>query len=267
MRRSSHRGPRGFTLIELLVVIAVIAILIALLLPAVQKVREAAYRTQCVNNLKQMGTGFHSFHTNFNTFPQGVSDSYTDASGNFYMSLPWAVYLLPYVEQQPLYSKFLTSTVAGTGQSVLWNGVSPVVQLTFNNQPNFVLADNAYNVLSTTTGTYGPGTAPAGYTNTDPLGNPASSFLKVFRCPSTPDSSGGSANSYYTDNWSSVGGWGYNDLRGKPLIGESSWTVGVSDYVGIGSVANNTTLSNYLGTYMPGAPGTQPERAPPQLHR
>jgi prepilin-type N-terminal cleavage/methylation domain-containing protein/prepilin-type processing-associated H-X9-DG protein len=103
----SHRR-RAFTLIELLVVIAIIGILVALLLPAVQKVRESAARTQCQNNLKQQGLALHMYHDANKSFPWGREDDTSDMMGNTISSLPWGVFILPYLEQQGLFSQFNT---------------------------------------------------------------------------------------------------------------------------------------------------------------
>jgi prepilin-type N-terminal cleavage/methylation domain-containing protein/prepilin-type processing-associated H-X9-DG protein len=102
---------RGFTLIELLVVIAIIAILIALLLPAVQQAREAARRTQCKNNLKQIGLAIHNYHDVYNRFPIvhqywgefDGSSNFPGAGGN---GFSWTAFLLPYIDQAPLYNSF-----------------------------------------------------------------------------------------------------------------------------------------------------------------
>jgi len=102
--RKQAKGRDGFTLIELLVVIAIIAVLISLLIPAIQKVREAAGRMQCANNLKQIGLAMHSYHDNFKFLPYG---GWEDAQfGRDAHS--WAVLILPYIEQDPLYQKFTT---------------------------------------------------------------------------------------------------------------------------------------------------------------
>jgi len=104
------RQSKGFTLIELLVVIAIIAILIALLVPAVQKVREAAARTQCVNNLKNLGLAVHSYHDANKRIPQNATAiSYNWAgdsvrAGN--TTWTWIARILPYIEQGPLASTY-----------------------------------------------------------------------------------------------------------------------------------------------------------------
>lgn len=102
-----HCRDRGFTLIELLVVIAIIAILIGLLLPAVQKVREAAARASCTNNLKQIGIAFHAYHDVNGYFPTAGDNGPTgccSADTGHVERLNWTYHILPYVEQLSIYN-------------------------------------------------------------------------------------------------------------------------------------------------------------------
>jgi prepilin-type N-terminal cleavage/methylation domain-containing protein/prepilin-type processing-associated H-X9-DG protein len=143
----SASWKRAFTLIELLVVIAVIGILISLLLPAVQKIREAANRAQCLNNMKQIGLAYQCYHSVYNIFPTpGYGPPPTVSSHGSY---GWGYPLLPYIEQDNLYKQY-------------------------DPKQAFVLAD------ATAQGAYGfqPGTAAnQAVTQTS---------IKTFRCPSTP---------------------------------------------------------------------------------
>lgn len=99
-KKPHQRSSHGFTLIELLVVIAIIATLIALLLPAVQQAREAARRSTCKNNLKQIGIAMHAYHEVKKMFPYGCLDE-----GDNNSSYGWATFLLPYLDQGPLHEQ------------------------------------------------------------------------------------------------------------------------------------------------------------------
>jgi len=113
-----HFPPRqrsGFTLIELLVVIAIIAILIALLLPAVQQAREAARRSTCKNNMKQLGLALHNYHETHRKFPPGsiaASSSFSFSASDWCSTpttearAPWTVLVLPYIDEAPRYNTF-----------------------------------------------------------------------------------------------------------------------------------------------------------------
>jgi prepilin-type N-terminal cleavage/methylation domain-containing protein/prepilin-type processing-associated H-X9-DG protein len=116
--RSPGRSRPAFTLIELLVVIAIIAILIGLLVPAVQKVREAAARTQCVNNLKQLGLGMHTFHDVYKVLPYA-------RTGGHSFDHTWYVILLPYIEQNPLYTRWFSTAIPGLDTATQIFGTRP----------------------------------------------------------------------------------------------------------------------------------------------
>jgi prepilin-type N-terminal cleavage/methylation domain-containing protein/prepilin-type processing-associated H-X9-DG protein len=164
MNQLRFRRRIAFTLIELLVVVAVIAVLVALLLPAVQKVREAANRTQCQNNLKQIGLAAQNYHDATRSFPQNHRPTSASAAT---VRERWFTHLLPYLDQGPLYSQYdETSNWAST----------PATAVTLPNGTS-----------------YGPTTpvAAAAYNGNILVANTP---LKVTQCPSAPEANRFDAN-------------------------------------------------------------------------
>ncbi len=123
------RKHRGFTLIELLVVIAIIAILIALLLPAVQQAREAARRSQCKNNMKQIGLAMHNYHEVNSGFPVG---NYSCCWGT------WVVGIMPYIDQAPLFNRYVQNNKYGV----------PVDNARYNHAANLPVTRTRLTALS-----------------------------------------------------------------------------------------------------------------------
>ncbi|WP_010587898.1 DUF1559 domain-containing protein [Schlesneria paludicola] len=189
---------KGFSLIELLVVMAIIAVLIALLLPAIQQAREAARRTQCKNNLKQIGLAVFNYESNFNQFPPAVIYTYQVGDGWDYNSLlggvrqpygvgqqslaaaPFTARLLPYLDQTNVYNALNFSVPMGfsteTGGSIDASGLNPGGGRGF---PNYS-ESQSYSVLSTT-------------------------IISAFMCPSSPRPNGTMCTERDVFNWGAHG--------------------------------------------------------------
>ena len=142
--RGSVSQPRGFTLIELLVVIAIIAILIALLLPAVQQAREAARRSQCQNNLKQIGIALHSYQEIAKCLPPGwlgVSGGAPDANGP--TGWGWASHLLPQLDQKSLHWQInFKATVDHASNAIIRDKALPAFRCPSDSAPDVWTLNN-----------------------------------------------------------------------------------------------------------------------------
>ncbi|WP_437192229.1 DUF1559 domain-containing protein [Planctomicrobium sp. SH527] len=250
-----HRST-GFTLIELLVVIAIIAILIALLLPAVQQAREAARRSQCKNNLKQIGLAFHNYADTFGVFPPGNVVSASPA----HLSTFW-VHLLPYVEFANAYNK-LDFRPSG---SLFWFGsaVSAVNRDALNDTkvPAFICPSStlpetstASNPSSQTTvlqmGSYVGirGANDHRTTDNNALRGPVSRGGVLFHNSSTKfrDMSDGSSNTILIgeqSNYTKLGGNQHNVRYGSGLWMGSEATP--NDVNGNGTYGSGTSTTNY----------------------
>jgi prepilin-type N-terminal cleavage/methylation domain-containing protein/prepilin-type processing-associated H-X9-DG protein len=213
------RRRSAFTLIELLVVIAIIAVLIGLLLPAVQKVREAAARMQCSNNLKQISLGLHNYHDVNNQFPTTMYGGYsnTPPAGGYKstsMNWSWLAKILPYIEQDNLYKA--ANIAAGA------NGY-PLPTPNGSNQQEYEIPDTV------------PGTIKfAGEANTGTV-------VKTFLCPSDGKNSQGT----YRDTTIYMSG------SGRP----NGTQAGITNYFGCGG-SMNPWQSPYTN---PGTEGGSPD--------
>jgi len=210
--RHFHRCP-GFTLIELLVVIAIIAVLIALLLPAVQQAREAARRSQCKNNLKQLGLALHNYHSTYRTFPIGARFTISNAVTG------WRFSLLGQLEQTalfnlgassnwniPIYVTNPTNVAAfGAAAQQLFNRVVPVYQCPSSALPPMYVYSAAFQDIGAVTmnhhytGIMGAYPDPQGRTNTFYVAQyghyPSDNGILMFgECKSMRDITDGSSN-------------------------------------------------------------------------
>ena len=230
MKRSTRR--RGFTLIELLVVIAIIAILIALLLPAVQQAREAARRSQCKNNLKQLGLAMHNYHDVHKMFPPGYVDL-RGHSGNTVIDnvghWSWSAFILPFVDQAPLYNKLnvgpMTATDSVTANTAVMSARYEVFRCPSDDGPRSNARDgykilnvtglsddqNSANWLKLSTSNY-----VAANNTVDP---DSSSAMKQGRASTRNDGNTGATGAFYRDSSLSVRDF-FDGTSNTILIGE-----------------------------------------------
>jgi prepilin-type N-terminal cleavage/methylation domain-containing protein/prepilin-type processing-associated H-X9-DG protein len=253
--RSSWRS--AFTLIELLVVIAIIGILIALLLPAVQKIREAAARMKCQNNLKQLGLALHNYHGDNQRFPPGrrstaSSEGYgmpTYASDPIMQNMNGLVLLLPYIEQGPLYNQFNKNATFGNFTSTMLNQPGPSKSSKFATPDaiasgNAALASATIPILLCPSDNGNPVISPSPYYSPDVVVTGTTLSTTGIKATKTSyDFISNSAGVGYFNYWSNA------SLGTRYMFGENSTTriTDVSDGTSNTLMMGEQTLSLYNG--------------------
>jgi prepilin-type N-terminal cleavage/methylation domain-containing protein len=245
-----HRRGGGFTLIELLVVIAIIAILIGLLLPAVQKVREAAARAKCQNNLKQMGLGLHNYHDTYQHFPSGGTNQLVYNGGaatgsppsfNVASSGSWAFQILPFIEQQTVYQ----STNIGPGTGTILGALIPIYFCPSRRAPSVLSSNNRAAIDYFANGQSWGGSNPGTIVNVGANLNIPQGVIRAYNV-------GPVTMVAITDGTSNTIGIGEKQLCLKSLSTGNDYTDNVGytwglDFGGPGNYDNTTLTNNGVG--------------------
>lgn len=224
--RSSDRLRRnhaGFTLIELLVVIAIIAILIGLLLPAIQKVREAASRSTCTNNMKQIGLAVHNYEAAQNSLPDAGQCDSTGTGTTVYMMHSVATMILPYVEQEAVFRQFDTMTSAKDLANLPGAPYGAIVT------DNSTAAENPHYIYANGSRIHIRSKGRA-YNENNTYAAAAQTYIKTFNCPSVPLPPGSRDKGPNANAGKTYGVWDYmfvavSDVADTTGVRDSSLTV------------------------------------------
>ncbi len=251
---SSSSQKRGFTLIELLVVIAIIGVLIALLLPAVQAAREAARRSQCTNNLKQIGLGLHNYHSANSSFPMGASLGYYNMGSRTTWN-DWSAQaaMLPFLEQTALYNAANFMWAPEWGGTMAYTINSTVVNTVIN---SFLCPSDAYAGKKGWINSY----AGSQGTTTYNIHNGSTGMFTYQSCYSIADITDGTSNTVAFSEFL-VSKWDKSRMAvtGRATMGGSGNSVGLNAFqIGYANIMSTAMMCQqaFLGGTSGNGPGS-----------